>query len=155
MSLIWYRSLGHPFFTPRVDVARVRCWFGEVKGFPQISGLLQVLCPGAPVDVAPGGDSQAQIAYGNHPSSESHTGVIHGKIVQDIVNGRALAFKRSSVSDIRGLRVSPLGTVEGRELRIIHDLTFAGEGYRSSVNDDTDFSAAPPYELGHGLRGCL
>ena len=64
------------------------------------------------------------------------------------MSGRAVAFKRSSVSDIRGLRVSPVGTVEGRKLRIIHDLTFAG-GYRSSVNGDTDFSVAPPCELGH------
>ena len=65
------------------------------------------------------------------------------------MNGRALAFKRSSVSDTRGLRVSPLGPVEGRKLRIIHDLTFAGDGYRSSVNADTDLSGAPPCELGH------
>ena len=65
------------------------------------------------------------------------------------MNGRAFAFKRSSVSDIRGLRVSPLGAVEGRKLRIIHDLTFAGGGYRSSVKSDTDFSAPLPCELGH------
>ena len=83
-------------------MARVLHWFGEVKGFPQISRLLQVLSPGAPVDVAPGGDFQAEIAYGNHPSSESHTGAIRVKLVQDVVNGRALAFKRSSASDIRG-----------------------------------------------------
>ena len=109
-----------------------------------------MLSTAAPVDVAPGGDLQAEIAYyGNHPSSESHTEAICAKIVQDVVNGRAVAFKRSSVSDIRGLRVSPVGAVEGRKLRIIHDLTFAGGGYRSSVNGDTDFSVAPPCELGH------
>ena len=64
------------------------------------------------------------------------------------MNGRTLAFKRPSVSDIRGLHVSPLGAVEGRKLRIIQDLTFVGDGYRSSVNDDTDFSSATPRELG-------
>ena len=56
---------------------------------------------------------------------------------------------RSSVSDIRGLRVSPPRAVYGRKLRVINDLTFAGDGHRSSVNDDTDFSAVPPCELGH------
>ena len=109
-----------------------------------------MLSTAAPVDVAPGGYLQAEIAYyGNHPSSESHTEAICAKIVQNVVNGRALAFKRSSVSDIRGLRVSPVGAVEGRKLRIIHDLTFAGGGYRSSVNGDTDFSVAPTCELGY------
>ena len=136
-------------FTPHIDVARVRHWFGEVNGLPQISRLLQVPSPGASVGVAPGGDLQAEITYGNRPSSESHTGAIRANIVQDVVNGRALVFKRSSVSDICGVRVSPLGAAEGRKLCINHDLTFAGHGYRSSVNDDTDFSAAPPCELGH------
>ena len=61
-----------------------------------------MLSPGAPVDVAPGGDLQAETAYDNHPSSESHTGVIPAKLVQDAVNGRTLAFKRSYVYDIYG-----------------------------------------------------
>ena len=141
-------AVGSPFFIPHIDVARVRHWFGEVRGFPHISRLLQVLSPGGPVNVTPGGDLQEEIAYDNHPSSESHTGAIRAKIVQDVVIRRALAFKRLSVSDIHGVRVSPLGSVEGRKSRIIHDLTFPGDVCRSSVNDDTDFSAAPPCELG-------
>ena len=57
--------------------------------------------PGAPVDVSLGGDWRAEIAYGNHPISESRAGAVHEKNVQDVVNGRASAFKRLSVSDIR------------------------------------------------------
>ena len=60
-------------------------------------------------------------------------------IFQDVVSGRALAFKASSISDIRRLRVSPLGTVEARKLRVIYVLTFTGDGYGSRVNSDTDF----------------
>ena len=111
-----------------------------------------MLSASAPVDVVPGGDLQEEIAHGNHHISESHTGAIRAKIVQDVVNEHALALKRSSVSDTRGLHVSPFDTVEGRKLHIIHDLTFEGDGYRSSVNDDTDFSATPPWELGHVFR---
>ena len=89
-----------------------------------------MLSSGAPVDMAVAGDLQAEIAYSNHPNSESYTAVIHAKIGYDIVNGHALAFKRSSiVSDIRDLCVSPLGAVEDYKLRIIHDLAFAGDGY--------------------------
>ena len=108
--------------------------------------MLQVFSSVAPVDVVLGNDVQAGIRYGNPPSSESRTGVICANIVQD---GCALAFKHPSVSDIRGSDVSPLGAVEGRQLRIIHDLTFARYGYRLSVNDDSDLSAAQPCELGH------
>ena len=50
-------------------------------------------------------------------------------IFQDVVNGRALALKASSISDISGLRVSPLGAVEARKLRVFYVLTFAGDGY--------------------------
>ena len=35
-------AVGSSFFTPHIDVAHVRHWFGEVKMFPQISRLLQV-----------------------------------------------------------------------------------------------------------------
>ena len=80
--------------------------------------------------------------------SHIHTRTIRAKLVQDVVNGRALAVKRLSVSDIRGLCVSPVGVVEGRKRRIIHNLTLAGDGWRSSANDDIDFSASPSCELG-------
>ena len=32
-------DVGSPFFTSHIDVARVQHWFGEDKGFPQISRL--------------------------------------------------------------------------------------------------------------------
>ena len=128
-------------------MAYIRHCFGEVEGFPQISRLLQVFFPGTPVDVALGGHVQAEIACGNHPSPESHTGAIRAEIAQDLVNGLALMFKRLSISDIGSLRVSPLDTVLGKKLPIIHDLTFARDGHCSSVIDDNDFSAAPPCEF--------
>ena len=65
------------------------------------------------------------------------------------MSGNALAFKRSSVSDVHGLCASPMGAVEGRKLPIIHGFTFAGDGYHSNVNVDTNFSAALLCELGH------
>ena len=108
---------------------------------------------GAPVDVAPDGDLPAEITYGHHPSSESHTGAIRAKIVQDVVNWGALAFKRLFLSDIRVFRVLPLSAVEGRKLRIIHDLASAGNAYRSSVNDYIDFFTASSCELGHVFGG--
>ena len=54
-----------------------------------------------------------------------------------------------------GLRVSPLAVIPEPKLRIVHDLSFASAGGRTSVNSDTDFSSAPPCELGHVLREAL
>ena len=55
-------AVGPSFFTPHIDVDRVRHWFSEIKGFSQISRPLQVLSLGAPADVAPGRDLQAEIS---------------------------------------------------------------------------------------------
>ena len=68
-------------------------------------------------------------------------------IFQDVVNGRGLALKASSISDISALRVSPLGAVEARKLRVIYVLTFAGDGYGCKSEQRYRFSTAPPCEL--------
>ena len=92
------------FYTPHINGARAQHWLGVVKRFPQISRLLQVLSPNAPVDVAPNGDLEAETAYGNHPSSESHTGAVCAKIVQDVVNGReARGALDSRIRLVRGV----------------------------------------------------
>ena len=60
-----------------------------------------------------------------------------------------------SAVDIVGLRVSPLAVILEPKLRTVHDLSFASADGRTSVNSDTDFSSAPPSELGHVLREVL
>ena len=105
--------------------------------------------------VARGGNLTAELAYGNHPSVAPHAVAFHQKVCADVVHDRALVFKLSSASDIRGLRVLPLVAVLKPKFRIIHDLTFARAGGHSSLNDDTDFSSAPFCELDHVLRDVL
>ena len=68
------------------------------------------------------------------------------------MNGRALVFDVLSAVDIVGLRVSPLAVIPEPKIRIVHDLSFASASGRTSVNSDTDFSSAPPCDLGHVLR---
>ena len=53
---------------PRVDSEQVRRWFGEVKEFPNIDLLVQIISEGAPVAVAGKGDLRAATEYGNHNS---------------------------------------------------------------------------------------
>ena len=105
--------------------------------------------------IARGGDLSSELAYGNHPSVALHDDVVHDKVCTGAIHGRALVFDSRFAADIRGLRVSPLAVVLEPKFRIIHDLTFARPGGRTSVIDDTGFSSAPPRELGHVLRDVL
>ena len=41
-------TVGLSFGTPHIDGARVRYWFGEVKGFPQISLFVTAIFPWHP-----------------------------------------------------------------------------------------------------------
>ena len=111
--------------------------------------------PGVPVDVAQGGNLFEDLAYGTHPGARDHAEVIAKKVAADVVTGRALVFNAKFVQEIRGIRLSPSSVAEEPKLRIIHYLTFAGSGNRSSVNEDTGFDCAPPCELGHVLRDVL
>lgn len=88
-------SIRTSFFTPHIDVPRDLHYFGEVEGFPQISRLLRVLPLGAPVDVTPGGNLQAYLAYGNHHSAALHVSTIRAKIGQDAIDGRAIVLERT------------------------------------------------------------
>ena len=55
--------------TPRVDAEQVRRWFGEVKKFPKIDLLVQIISERAPVAVTEKGDLRAATEYGNHNSA--------------------------------------------------------------------------------------
>ena len=103
--------------------------------------------PGSPVCVARGGDLTSELAFGNHPSVTSHAAVV--------LHGRALVFDSRVEADVLGLRVFPLAVVLEPKFRIIHDLTFARAGSRTSVNDDTNSYFTPPCELGQVLCGVL
>ena len=50
----------------------------------------------------------------------------------------ALVFDLLSAVDIVGLRVSPLTVILEPKLRIVHDLSFASVGGRTSVYSDTE-----------------
>ena len=117
-----------------------------------INQLLRVLSPGSPVCVDRGGDLTTELDCGNHPSALPHAVAILDKVCADMSFRRALAFDLGSAADIRGLCILPLAVVVEPKLRIVHDLTFARAGVRTSVNNDTIFSSAPTCELGSVLR---
>ena len=148
-------AVGSARLAPHIYPHIVRRWFGNVKKFAGGEQLLRVLVQGSPVCVARGGNLTAELARGNHPSVAPHAVAVQQKICTDVVHGQALMFELTSASGVRGLRVSALAVVLKPKFFIIHDLTFARAGDRSSVNDDTDFSSSPSCELGHVRQDVL
>ena len=53
----------------RVDAEQVRRWFDEVKKFPNIDLLVEIISEGALVAVTKKGDLRAATEYGNHNSA--------------------------------------------------------------------------------------
>ena len=139
---------------PRVDSEQVRRWFGEVKEFPNIDLLVQIISEGAPVAVAGKGDLRAATEYGNHNSVRRFSPEILVKIREDVLMGRAFVFPREAVTEIAGTRVSPMTVaVSPSKVRICHDLSNAVSG--RGVNEDTDTSAVPECKIGHVLRDVI
>ena len=141
---------------PCVKAARIRFWFGRMKGFPRVEQLADIAEHGAPVHVDGSTDIGAALAYSNHRSVAPHSDIILAKLFDDVRFGRSIIFPRSEAHTIPNLRLSPLAVVVSpSKTRIIHDLTFSSSQYARSVNADTDFAQAPPVELGRVLRNII
>ena len=112
-----------------------------------------MLSAGAPVCVDRGWGITTALDYGNHPSALPHAGAILEKVYADVSFWRALVFDLGSAAEICGLRISPLAVVLAPNFRIVHDLTFARVGERTSVKNDPNVSSVPTCELGHPTVG--
>ena len=91
---------------PRVDAEQVRRWFGEVKEFPNIDLVVQIISEGAPVAVTGKGNLRA--ATWNHNSVRRYSPEILANNRKDVLMGRAFVFPREAVTKIAGIRVSPM-----------------------------------------------
>ena len=129
---------------PLVDAEQVRRWFGEVKEFPNIDLLVQIISEGAPVAVTENGDLRAATEHENHNSARRQNR-------EDVLMGRAFVPPREAVTKIASTRVSPMTVaVSTSKVRICHDLFNAVSG--RGINEDTDTSAVPACKIGHVLR---
>ena len=153
---------------PRVDAEQVRRWFGEVKKFPNIDLVVQIIREGAPVEVTGKGDLRAATEYGNRNSIRRYSPESLAKVRKDVLMGRAFVFPREAVTKIAGIRVSPMTVaiktagicvlpmtvaVSTSQTRISHDLSNAVSG--RGVNEDTDTSDIPECKIGHVLRDVI
>ena len=148
-------TVGPSRLPPHICPDTVRHWYGTIKRFPAINQLLRVLSPGRPVCFDRGWGLPIALDYGHHPSALPHAGAILEKVCADVSFGRALVFDLGSAAEIRGLRISPLPVVLEHKFRIVHDLTFARVGERTSVNNGYNYLSPPTCEIGSVLRAVL
>lgn len=73
-----------------------------------------------PVEVGQGGMLEAELTYGNKPSAVTQADRVHDSTISDVIRGRALVFDVDFIRESFGVRISPLGVVEGPKFRINH-----------------------------------
>ena len=84
---------------------------------------------GVPLDAELGEGVEKEIAYWNYSSAGKWEEEVRGEAIADLVRGGASIFRLEPTKNIRGLRISPVGVVEGKDKRrIVHNVTSGQEG---------------------------
>lgn len=134
--------LGGKLLTLHIDGDRIVDLFGKRHGWPDIERLDHIARVEVSVDVDPGGGLEKEVAYGSPSSARKWGEEVRGGAVADLVRWRALMFPLEQAEDIRGLRLSPVGVVEGKDnRRIMHNMKFGGStetGGSGSENATTE-----------------
>lgn len=135
-------TVGSQTFNPFANVDRVRAWLGGVKQVSRIDELCRMLAQGSPTYVRSKNLGLIELEYGNHQSTTQHDELIWKKVLANVRIGRAIPFEAWRALEIKHLRISLLGMVQGSKPRIIHDLSFPPGLHRSSLNHSTNFEKA-------------
>ena len=141
-------EIGGTLVLPPLNVDDVKHHFGEVKRFPGISDLVEVIEHGVPmVNLSTSTDPRQALQYGNHSSVQEHRPTVWGKICEDIRRNRCLVFTREAVAKIAGLRVAPLVALITHKVIIFNDYSFdpsTARGEKGDPNRDTVREEVPP-----------
>ena len=152
-------GLGGTLVLPPLSVNDVKHHFGNVKGFPGISVLVDLIKHGVPVVTsATPTDPRQAFQYGNHSSVQEHMSTVWEKLCEDVRRNRCLVFTREAAEKIVGLRIAPLGAVVTHKVRIINDYSFdpsTARGEKEGLNRDTISEEVPPCLCGEALPALL
>ena len=152
-------GIGGTLMLPPLNVGDVKHHFGNVKVFPGISVLVDLIKHGVPVVTsATPTDPRKALQYGNHSSVQEHMPTVWEKLCEDVRRNRCLVFTREAAEKIVGLRVTPLGAVVTHKVRIINDYSFdpsTVRGEKGGLNRDTISEEVPPCLCGEALPALL
>ena len=115
-------GIGGTLVLPPLNVDDVKHDFGEVKGFPGISDLVEIIEHGVPmVTSSTPSDPRQALQYGNHSSEQEHISTVWEKLCQDVRRNRCLVFTREAAANIVGLHVALLEAMIIHKIRIMND----------------------------------
>lgn len=153
------REIGGTLVSPPLNLNDVERHFGSKMQFPDIPNLIDIVDKGVPAkthDNAP--DLTSSLRYGNHATIDAHMDVVWEKLIDDVQQNRCLVFNKADVESMEGVRVSPLGAVVGKKIRIINDFSFDPKlmrGQKGGVNADTVTEEVPDCLCGDTLPAFL
>ena len=132
-------GIGGTLELPPLNVDDVKHQFGEVKGYPGILDLVEIIKHGVPVvSSSSSTDPRQAFQYGNQSSVQEHRSTVWEKICEGVRRSRCLVFTREAAAKIVGLRVAPLGAVITHKV-IINNYSFdpsTARGEKGGLNRD-------------------
>ena len=144
---------------PPLNVDDVKYHFEEVKGFPGISDLKEIIENGVPVVTSPTStDHRQALQYGNHSSLQEYRSTVREQLCEDVRRNWCLGFTRETAAKIVGLRVAPLRAVVTHKVRVINDCLFdpsSARGEKGVLSRDTVSEEVPPCLCGEALPTLL
>lgn len=87
------------------------------------------------------------LAYGNHDSTRAHEGLVWEILKEAVRRDHVFISDKVAAVEIKGLRLSPLGAMAMKKVRISSDYTFKLSGQSvggSAVDADTSVDQVPP-----------
>ncbi|CAB1098304.1 unnamed protein product [Ectocarpus sp. CCAP 1310/34] len=132
------RAIGGTLVSPPLDLSDLEQHFPTKKRFPDLTNLIDIIDNGVPAkthDSPP--NLESALRYGNHSTIDA---LVWKKLIDDVKQNRCLVFNVADVTCMKGVRVSPLGAVVGKKIRIINEFSFDPKllrGQKGGVNVDT------------------
>lgn len=109
---------------PHVDDERMHAYFGRCHRVGGAEVLERIAREGITTGIQTRGISGKELAYGHHRRATEYRAEVLTKAKTGVALGRYRVFPVAQAKGMVGLRISPVGMVEGKEkLRVIHDLT--------------------------------
>lgn len=109
---------------PYMDGDRKRAYFGRRRQIGGVEMLERIAREGVPAEMQTEGNSKNELAHRNYRSTTKYWGEVLTKAVTNVALGRAKVFSVVQAKEIVRLWISPVGMMEKKNLRDIHNLTF-------------------------------
>ena len=152
-------GIGDTLLSPPLDVRGVEQYFGNIKRFPAIDDLLEIVPYGVPARTTLSEPNLGKAPrYDNHSSIEEHLPKIWEKLFDDERRNRCLVTNRANSAEVEVLRVAHLAAVVTNKVRKLNGIYFdptTARGVQGGHDRDTLTDEVPQCLCGKALPKLL